>query len=114
MPRATAHTAQAAAMAVSAELARRGYDVAFTLGNTPKVDLLCNVPDGDMFKVQVKGLTIANGFIVRKSFFDESRDHNLFLVVVLVPPTPEADDVPFRFFVLSHDEARAEFAKMPR
>jgi hypothetical protein len=110
MARATQQTSSAAALAVGAELSRRGYDVYFTLGNTRKVDMLCCFPDGSPFKIQVKGISGEYGFRIEKSFFDGAAQENLFLVVVLVPKDEAA---PFRFFVLSHDEAKKEFKKMP-
>ena len=97
-------------LAIGAELSRRGYDVTWTLGNTPKVDMLCSVPNGLPFKIQVKGISNENGFYIDKSFFDEPEQKYLFLVVVLVP---REDASPFRFFVLSHRDAMNEFAKMP-
>ena len=99
-----------AAFATAAELAKRNYDVAFTLGNTPKVDLLCGVPDGVDFKVQVKGLSYPNAFFVQKHFFEPETQDNLFLVVVLVPRRDE--NAPFRFFILTHAEAKEAFASM--
>ena len=111
MKRATQHTSSAAVLATGAELSRRGYDVTFTLGNTRRVDMLCSVPDGQPFKIQVKGISTANAFYIDKSFFDRDTQSDLFLVVVLVPPVGE--DVPFRFFVLSHADAKKEFSKMP-
>lgn len=104
------HTASAAALATGAELSRRGYDVAFTLGNTARLDMLCCAPNGKAFKVQVKGISDKYGFYIDKSFFDGD-DEDLFLVVVLVP---YGEDEPFQFFVLSHAEAKKEFSKMPR
>jgi len=71
--------------------------------------MLCSVPDGQAFKVQVKGISTRNAFYIDKSFFDGARP-DLFLVVVLVP---YSEDEPFQFFVLSHAEARGEFVKMP-
>ena len=99
-----------AAFAVAAELTRRNYDVSFTIGNTPRVDLLCAVPDGPDFKIQVKGISSANAFWVQKKFFDAPTQNNLFLVVVLVPLNqPEK---PFRFFILTHGEAKFAYSHM--
>jgi hypothetical protein len=109
--RATHHTSLTATLAVGAELSRRGYDVAFTIGNTPRIDLLCAVPDGKAFKVQVKGISYSSGIWVQKAFFDADFQKDLFLVIVLVP----LDEVsPLRFFVLSHDDAKQEFSIMPK
>ncbi len=110
MIRTKQHTAFAALWATGAELSRRGYAVTFTLGNTPRINMLCAVPGGEAFVVQVKGISYATGFYIDKSFFEGSIQPNLILVVVLVPP-PD-DNSPMRFFVLSHQDAVNEFAKM--
>lgn len=112
MKRAIQHTSSAAVLAIGAELSRRGYDVTFTLGNTARIDMLCAVPDGEPFKIQVKGISTANAFYIDQSFFEGQIQTNLFLVVVLVPPIGK--ESPFRFFVLSHDDAVREFEKMPK
>ncbi len=110
MKRNTQHTSSAAVMATGAELSRRGYDVTFTLGNTRKVDMLCSVPDGQTFKIQVKGISNPAAFYIDKSFFDGDAQQYLFLVVVLVPKCISS---PFKFFILSHKEAQEEFNKLP-
>ena len=112
MARATQHTASAAVLGTGAELSRRGYDVTFTLGNTRRVDMLCSVPDGRPFKVQVKGTSNQNAFYIDKAFFDGEVQTDLFLVVVLVPK--EGDDSSPRFFVLSRADAKKEFDKLPK
>jgi hypothetical protein len=108
MKRAIQHTASAAVLAVGSELSRRGYDV--TLGNTRKVDAMCAVPDGKPFKIQVKGISSPNGFYIDRSFFEGPAQEELFLVVVLVPLK---HNLPLRFFVLSHADAKLEFSRMP-
>ena len=55
----------AATFAVASELSRRGYNVGLTVGNTPKVDLICSMPDGKAFKVQVKGLSGEHGVYIQ-------------------------------------------------
>jgi hypothetical protein len=116
MKRATQHTSSAAVLATGAELSRRGYDVTFTLGNTARIDLLCTVPDGELFKVQVKGISTENAFYIDKSFFEGEIQPNLFLVVVLVLPIEVKPSIEvkssFQFFVLSHAESKSEFEKM--
>jgi hypothetical protein len=109
--RSIQQTASAAVLAVGAELSRRGYDVAFTMGNTRRVDALCSVPDGKAFKVQVKGISNRSGFYIDESFFNRN-DPDLFLVVVFVPKI--GDESPMQFCVLSYAEANAEFAKRPK
>ena len=111
MKRSRQHTAWAATFATAAELSRRGYDVTFTLGNTPRIDLLCAVPDGKLFKVQVKGISNSAAFYAQKEFFDTPMQIDLFLVVVLVPRDETTE---LQFFILTHDEARREFEKMPK
>jgi hypothetical protein len=111
MKRSRQHTAWAATFATAAELSRRGYDVTFTLGNTPRIDLLCAVPDGEQFKVQVKGISNSAGFYAQKEFFVTPMQIDLFLVVVLVPSDEKTE---LQFFILTHDEARREFEKMPK
>jgi len=110
--RAIQHTSSAAVLATGAELSRRGYDVTFTLGNTRRVDMLCSVPDGQPFKIQVKGISSANAFYIDKAFFDGDIQADLFLVVVLVPPI--GDSTQLRFFILNHADAKSEFSKMPQ
>ena len=72
--------------------------------------MLCSVPDGSTFKIQVKGISNQNALYIDKSFFDAPGQENLFLVVVLVPKDVA---LPFRFFVLSHAQAKTESAKLP-
>jgi len=75
------------------------------------MDMLCSVPDGQTFKIQVKGISAANAFYIDKSFFEGDIQPDLFLVVVLVPPI--GNDSRLKFFVLSHSDAKEEFSKMP-
>jgi len=116
MKRTNNQTALAATLAVGAELSCRAYNVAFTIGNTPRIDLLCDVPDGESFKVQVKGISNPAGFWVQRTFFKADPQENLFLVVVLVPKSEghskSEGNCGFRFFVLSHKEAISESLKV--
>jgi hypothetical protein len=111
MRRSTHHTSWAAAFAVAAELSRRCYDVAFTVGNTPRYDLFCTGPSNTAFKIQVKGISNAAAFWVQYQFFSTQTEEDLFLVVVLVPR--RIKDGGFRYFILSHHEAKEAFAKLP-
>jgi hypothetical protein len=107
------HTSTAAAFAVGAELSRRGYDVAFTLGNSPRIDLLATVPDGQSFKVQVKGISGSWSFFVQETFFRARLQSDLFLIVVYVARDPLEDGCAgFRYFIMSHAEAKKEGKKM--
>jgi hypothetical protein len=112
MTRNAHHTSVAATLAVGAQLSRRGYDVAFTIGNTPRIDLLCTAPDGTPFKVQVKGISNQAGFWVQQTFFTAPRQDDFFLIVVWVPKP--ADDSASSFFVLSHEDAIKQSSEMPR
>jgi len=107
--RGTYRVSMAATFAVASELSRRGYNVGLTVGNTPKVDLICSVPEGKAFKVQVKGSSGKTGVFIQTAFFDEPAQENLFLIVVLVPPLPD----PFgpKFFVLTHAQAIERWKK---
>jgi hypothetical protein len=98
-------TSMAATFAVASELSRRGYNVGLTVGNTPKVDLICSVPDGKAFKIQVKGLSSENDVYIQWKFFSEPAQEDLFLIVVVVPPVSE----PYKFFVLTHAQAIEEW-----
>jgi hypothetical protein len=104
-------TSHAALFGVASELSRRGYVVAFTIGNTPRIDLLCTVPDGKTFKVQVKGIANKAGFYVQEKFFTAKSQADLYLVIVYIPKI--GDDSHCEFFVLSHKDAIEENRKMP-
>jgi hypothetical protein len=110
--RSNQQTSSAAVLATGAELSRRGYDVTFTLGNTGKIDMLCAVPDGPTFKIQVKGLSNKNAFFINESFFDGDAQDDLYLVVVYVPKIDGPGAL--EFYVLTHAQAQAEFGKMPK
>jgi hypothetical protein len=77
----------------AAELARRGYLVALTLGNAQRADLLVESRTGQKFSVDVKGLATHNWWLVT-----ERDDHPDYYILVCVPQpgvgtpttTPEA------------------------
>lgn len=112
MTRSKHHTGWAGALAVAAELSRRGYDATITLGNTPSLDLLCAVPEGPAFKVQVKSLTAPNFVLIPHRMLEAEPERSLFFAVVLVPP-PDRDDS-FEFYLLSHHEVCALWQGMPK
>ena len=89
MARSKHHTGMAGTFAVGAELSRRGYDIALTLGNTPTIDVLCASPNGRPFKVQVKSAASANFVPIGKAWLEAAPDENLYLFVVLVPRLQE-------------------------
>jgi len=51
------HTQWAGQFGAAHELAKRGYLIAFTSGNAPGTDLLCQSPDGTSFSLEVKTLS---------------------------------------------------------
>jgi len=104
MKRSQHHTAWAGALAVAAELSRRGYDASITLGNTPALDLLCSSPAGEPFKIQVKSLSAPNWVLIRKDMLEPPVQKKLFFAVVLVPAE---DDRPFEYHLLTHAEVCA-------
>ena len=111
MTRSKHHTAWAGALAVASELSRRGYDAAITLGNTPKLDLVCSSPDGRSFGIQVKSTSSPNWIFVNKSLLESEPRIGLLVVVVLVPPALDRD---CEFFVLTHNEAVAAYGAQRR
>jgi hypothetical protein len=110
MKRQTHQTYAAATFATLAELSKRGFDVSMTIGNTPRTDILCSLPNASALKIEIKGISTANGFYIKKDFFELPEDSRRFLIVVLVPK----EDDEFRYFILSHREAKHEFDKMPK
>jgi hypothetical protein len=84
---------------VAAELVRRGYVVAFTMGNhSPVADLMVGVKDGgNQFWVDVKGSSASAAWLVKK----KASAADLFYVLVLVGQSREQD----RFFILTQGEA---------
>ncbi|MBW3538930.1 MAG: hypothetical protein KY476_01545 [Planctomycetes bacterium] len=111
MARAKHHTGLAGTFAVAAELSRRGFDVALTIGNTPTIDLLCASPTGHPFKIQVKSASTPNFVPIGKAWLEAPPDDNLYLIVVLVSARGQSG---FRFFILSHPEAVSLWANVPK
>lgn len=104
MGRSRHHTAWAGALAVAAELSRRGYDAALTLGNTPALDLLSTSPRGTPFKIQVKSLTKPNAVLIRTSMLEQEPQSDLFFAIVIVP---SSDNAPLEFRIMTHKEVVA-------
>jgi hypothetical protein len=92
--RSSHRTQWAAQFAVASELCKRGYEVAFTMGNHPSVDLLVNSPNQVAFSVDVKGLYKKNFWAVHA----KATKHNLFYILAFVP-----DEGKNRFFILTQD-----------
>ena len=111
MGRSKHHTAWAGALAVAAELSRRGYDATLTLGNTPGLDLLCASPSGKPFKVQVKSLTAGSGVLIGERLLEQEAQADLFFAVVIVPAC-ETDPMEFR--IMTHQEVLKHWMEMPK
>jgi len=111
MSRSRHHTGWAGALAVAAELSRREYDAAITLGNTPALDLICASPTGKSFTVQVKSLTAGNWVLIKKAQLEQEPRDDLYFAVVLVPAN---DEDPFVFHILTHAEACALYGQQRR
>jgi hypothetical protein len=90
-------TQWAAQFAVASELCKRGYEVAFTMGNcTPVADLMVISPiNRTPFLVDVKGLYAKNPWVISRK---PKRDQ-LFYILSFVP-----DDAPNEFFILTQEE----------
>src|ERR1700676_4333666 len=87
----------AAQFAVASELCKRGYEVAFTMGNaTPLADLIVAGPMSKNFLVDVKGQSTPQSWQVKAKPIRE----NLYYVFAFVP-TGAAN----RFFILSQQQA---------
>lgn len=90
-------TQWAAQFAVASELCKRGYEVAFTMGNHPESDLMVLSKNKVAFVVDVKGLYKRNPFVVSP----KAPRTDLYYVLALVPDAGENE-----FFVLSQAEVR--------
>jgi len=100
--RSVHRTQWAAQFAVASELCKQGYEVAFTMGNHPSVDLMVTSPNGVPFGIDVKGLYRRNFWVVKP----KPLKSNLFYVFAFVP-----DGAANQFFVLSQAEVNDEVAK---
>ncbi len=89
----------------AAELTRRGYLAALTLGNAPVVDLLVQSPGGVAFQVDLKGLSSKNFWLVR----ERPAKPDLFFILVYLP-----SDVmqPPQFFIVPSATLVAEMTKL--
>jgi hypothetical protein len=88
-------TQWAAQFAVASELCRRGYEVAFTMGNHPSVDLMVYSPNHLPFAVDVKGLYKKNFWPVQ----EKAALKDLFYIFAFVP-----SGTPSRFFILTQEQ----------
>jgi hypothetical protein len=99
------YTQWAAQHYVAAELSRRGYLVALTLGNAEATDLMAISSRGSRFSVEVKGLRDPNPWLFRRT-----RRHRAdFVILVHITKAPE----PPVFYVLSRRQAQHIFRPDP-
>jgi hypothetical protein len=88
---------------VASELVRRGYTVAFTMGNhTPVADLMVGAPSDRQFWIDVKGLAGRNDWLVR----NKANRIDLYYVLVSLSKLAQHNEIrrPDRFFVLTQAE----------
>jgi hypothetical protein len=109
MVRSSHHTQWAGTYAFAAELSRRSYDAALTVGNTPLTDLLCISPNGQPFRVEMKSLASKTYILTGKRIFEMETRSDFFLVVALVPETG-----PNRYFILTHQQIKDARERMPK
>ncbi|MFG1362121.1 hypothetical protein [Xanthobacter versatilis] len=91
-------TQWAAQFAAASELCKRGYEVAFTMGNHPTADLMVYSPKECPFIIDVKGLYRRNYWLVK----EKPIRHDVFYIFALVP-----EGQPNRFFILNQAEVNA-------
>jgi hypothetical protein len=97
-------TQWAAQFVVAAELVRRGYTVAFTMGNrTPDADLMVESPRHDQFLIDIKGQSGKSGWLIRS----KSSRANLYYVLVALAPLVQGSEnrQPDVFYVMTQAQA---------
>ncbi len=99
--RAVHRTQWAAQFAVASELCKKNFEVAFTTGNHPTVDLMVRSPKGVTFGVDVKGLYKPNFWVVKSKPYHDG----LFYVLAYVPDGDEN-----RYFIMNQMQVNAEIA----
>ena len=92
------HSQWAGQFFVATELTRRGYYVAFPLGNAPRKDVFVVSPTGQEFKVEVKTLQKPNFWVFSEPKLEAN--HFYFFVVL-----PLQEDKPPIAYILKCDEA---------
>ena len=97
--RSVHRTQWAAQFAVASELCKRNYEVAFTMGNHPSVDIMVKSPNGVAFGIDVKGLYKKNFWVVKPKLPQD----DLYYVFAFVP-----DNSPNEFFILTQAQVNME------
>jgi hypothetical protein len=97
-------TQWAAQFAVASELCKRGYQVALTLGNHPKIDLMAISPkDKKQFLIDVKGLYKENFWGAR----EQPSQEDLYYVFAFVP-----DNEANSYFVMTQAQVNPEIKRV--
>ena len=99
-----ANTGIASEFLVAGELARRGFNVTFTLGNTKAIDLIIE-RDGKLIPVQVKGIQRTKSLCWNVSLKKLQNPQMMFVLVNLNSDTLANPE----YFILSTDEVRQYF-----
>jgi len=98
------HTGIASEFFVAGELARRGFNVTLTFGNTKAIDLLIE-KDGKLIPVQVKGIQRTSS-ICWNVDLSNLVDENLYFVLVNLHADTKAQP---EYFILSKNEVHEHF-----
>lgn len=80
-------TEWAGKLGLACELARRNYLVSWPLGNAPVMDLMCQSPQGQTFRIQVKSFRQRGYLPIGAELVEEVQD--LWFVFVYVPKNEE-------------------------
>ena len=89
---------------VAGELARRGYNVTLTLGNTKSIDLLIE-KNGKLIPVQVKGIQRRKSVCWNISLAKIDGTSMIYILVNLNADTLEHPE----YFILTEEEVRTHF-----
>ena len=95
------HTQWAAEFFAAAELSRRGYLVALTLGNAPSTDLFAKGPCGAALSIEVKGQQGKSDWFIRQP----ERDDTAYMLVSVPTGNVDKSGTP-RFFIMTSTEIR--------
>jgi hypothetical protein len=100
------NTGISAEFLVAGELARRGYNVTLTLGNTKAIDLLIE-KEGKLLPVQVKGIQ-RTASICWNINLKKIKDHALMYILVNLHADRTEDKIP-EYFVMTEAEVKESF-----
>jgi|SRR6185312_11851037 len=98
------NTGIASEFLVAGELARRGYNVTLTMGNTKAIDLLIE-KDGKLIPIQVKGIQRKRSICWNISL-SKIQDHSI--TYVLVNLNSDSLEQP-EYFILTETEVKEHF-----